>query len=228
MSSPSSSQSLASAASLQTEKQAATFGLITIVGIALYVILDVIAQILSPYNPLRQAESDLAVGFSFSWLMTINFVIRGLLSFALIAGLVKGMTVAGRSRAGLILLGVWAVGALLLAVFPTDLAGERVTRHGAIHLLVAVIAFLCVAVGEIILSWQFAADARWRSLARPARILAVLTLIACLLTLGDAAIPGLKHIPGFTERLFLGLALLWMLVVAFRLRSLPANTEVRQ
>ena len=141
--------------------------------------------------------------------------------------MVKGTTAAARSRAGLILLGIWAVGALLLAVFPTDLAGEHVTRHGAIHLLVALIAFLCVAAGEVIISWRFAADDAWRSLSRPAFTLAILTVIACLLTLTGAAIPGLKHVPGLTERLFLGLALLWMLLVALRLLRLPTPTAAR-
>lgn len=227
MSSQSSPHSASLATSRQAEKQGAIFALITIVGIILYVIIDVIAQVLPPhYSAIRQPESDLAVG-PYGWLMTINFLIRGLLSFALIAGLVKGTTAAARSRAGLILLGIWAAGTLLLALFPTDLAGERVTRHGAIHLLVAVIAFLCAAVGEIMISRRFAADAAWRSFSRPALTLAVLTLIACLLTLGGGIIPGLKHVPGLTERLFLGLALLWMLVVALRLRSLPATTEAR-
>ena len=227
MSSPSSPQSASLATSHPSEQQGAIFALITIVGIILYVVIDVIAQLLPPhYSPIRQPESDLAVG-PYGWLMTINFLIRGLLSFALIAGLVKGTAAAARSRVGLILLGIWAAGALLLSLFPTDLAGERVTRHGAIHLLVAVIAFLCAAVGAIIISRRFAADAAWRSFSRPALILAVLTAIACLRTLAGVAVPGLKHVPGLTERLFLGLALLWMLVVALRLRSLPATREAR-
>jgi hypothetical membrane protein len=227
MSSPSSPQSASLATSRQSDQQGAIFALLTIAGIILYVIIDVIAQLLPPhYSVIRQPESDLAVG-SYGWLMTINFLIRGLLSFALIAGLAKGTTAAARSRAGLILLGIWAAGALLLALFPTDLAGERVTLHGAIHLLVAVIAFLCAAVGEIIISRRFAADAAWRSFSRPALTLAVLALIVCLLTLAGGAVPGLKHIPGLTERLFLGLALLWMLVMALRLRSLPATRAAR-
>ena len=227
MSSQSSSQDVVFATNLPAEKQAAMWGVVTIAGIVLYIVIDVIAQILSPYNPLTQAESDLAVGFSFSWLMTLNFVIRGLLSFALIAGLMKGRSEAGRPKAGLILLGIWAAGALLLAAFPTDLPGGQPTQHGAIHLLVAIIAFICVAVGEIMVSRRFAADARWQSFSRVALTLAVLTLIACALILGVAALPVLKQVPGLIERLFLGLALLWMLIVAFRLWSLPQSPKAR-
>ena len=225
MRSPSSREDMSLATSVRSERQEAMFAWITIIGIILYVVIDVIAQVLSPYNALRQPESDLAIGFSFSWLMTLNFVIRGLLTLALIAGLLKETSLAGKVRAGLVFLGIWAVGALLLALFPTDLAGEHVTWHGAIHLLVAIVAFVCVAVGEITVSRHFAADARWQSLFVPALILAIFTLIACLLTLAGGAIPGVKHVPGLTERIFLGLALLWMLVVAIRMRSLAASAS---
>src|SRR6185437_3342848 len=140
MSRLSSNPEAASSTRLQAEKQGAMLALLTTVGIVLYVILDVIAQLLPPhYSPIRQPESDLAVG-PYGWVMALNFVVRGLLSFALIAALIKGAPEAIRSRAGLVLLGIWAVGALLLAAFPTDVGGGKVTLHGAIHLLVAVIA----------------------------------------------------------------------------------------
>lgn len=222
MSSVSGNQKGVSLTDLQSEKQGATLALLTIIGIGLYVALDVIAQVLPPhYSPIRQPESDLAVG-PYGWVMTINFVLRGLLSFAFIAALIKGTTAAGRSRAGLILLGIWAVGALLLAAFPTDV-GTPITRHGAIHLLVALVAFICVAVGEILLSRRFATEARWQSLRRPALTIAIITLIACVLTFVALRTPGLDRLGGLIERLFLGLALLWMLVVALRVRALPAS-----
>src|SRR5579862_8229200 len=142
MSSISSNQEAVSSVPRQSEQQAATLALLTIVGIVLYVIIDIIAQLLPPhYSPIRQAESDLGVG-PYGWVMSINFVVRGLLSFALIAALVKGAPAAVRSRAALIWLGIWAAGALLLSVFATDLSGSKPTLHGLIHLLVALIAFI--------------------------------------------------------------------------------------
>jgi len=222
MSSISSNQEAVSSVPRQSEQQAATLALLTIVGIVLYVIIDIIAQLLPPhYSPIRQAESDLGVG-PYGWVMSINFVVRGLLSFALIAALVKGAPAAVRSRAALIWLGIWAAGALLLSVFATDLSGSKPTLHGLIHLLVALIAFISVTVGEIMLSLRLAADARWQSLRRPALTIAILTAIVCFFTLFGLALPGLDRVGGLIERLFLGLALLWMLLVAIRLRSRPA------
>ena len=206
-------------ADAQGKQQGATLALITIIGIVLYVIIDVIAQLLPPhYNAITQAESDLAVG-PYGFLMAINFVIRGLLSLALVIALTRTTTKEGRSQFGLILLEIWAVGALLLALFPTDLAGQKPTLHGLIHLLVAFIAFVCVALGELLLSLRFAADERWQAVRNPTVSIAFLTLIALfLLFFGTFA--GLNGIGGLLERLFLGLALLWILVVAVHLRAM--------
>lgn len=184
---------------------------LALAGLALYVFLDVIAQILPPhYSPIRQAESDLALG-PYGFVMTINFVVRGLLSLALLLALSRTLVPSHRSRIGLILLGVRSMGAFLLAAFPTDLRGEH-TAHGKIHLLVAFIAFVCVAIAEIILSRDFAASSWASHLARPAMALAIGAVIALLLLFGTPA-----RLFGLFERLFLGFALLWMAIVAIYL-----------
>ncbi len=125
----------------------------------------------------------------------------------------------------LILLGVWAVGALRLALFPTDIAGSgHVTLHGLIHLLVASIAFVCGAIGEFLLSLRLSAsaDERWRSMRIPMLTIAILALIALILLYFGSSF-GLRHIGGLLERLFIGLILLWILLVALRLRLLPTH-----
>ncbi len=119
---------------------------IVILGIALYVVLDVIAQLLPPhYSPISQAEIDLAVG-NFRFIMTINFLNRGLLSLLFIFAFLRTLDYAGVARSqfrtGTYLLGAWAVGAFLLAKFPTDVPSTPISWHGAIHLAVAIIAFI--------------------------------------------------------------------------------------
>ena len=205
-------------ADVRGRQQGATLALVAIIGIVVYVVIDVIAQLLPPhYNAIIQPESDLAVG-PYGFLMTINFVIRGLLSLALLIGLTQALSKEGRSQLGLVLLGIWAVGALLLALFPTDLAGQKPTLHGLIHLLVAFIAFVCVALGELLLSLRFAANERWQAVRNLTVTIAFVTLIALFL-LFFGTIAGLNGIGGLLERVFLGLALLWLLVVAVHLRT---------
>lgn len=196
--------------------------LVTISGIVVYVVIDVIAQLLPPhYNAITQPESDLAIG-PYGFLMTINFAIRGLLSLALLIGLTRTLSKEGRSEFGRVLLSIWTVGAFLLALFPTDLAGQKPTLHGLIHLLVAFIAFVSVAIGELLLSLRFAADERWQTVRNPTVTIAFVTLIALFL-LFFGMFAGLNGIGGLLERVFLGLSLLWILVVALHLRSLTVE-----
>lgn len=191
----------------------ALYARLAIVGIALYVVLDVIAQALPPhYSPIRQAESDLAVG-PYGWVMAINFVVRGLLSFALLIALARSMPRSAGSRLGLVLLGIWAAGSALLAAFPTDVVAGVHTAHGKLHLLLALIAFISVAAGEVVLSRSF--TERLADIRGPATTLAVLTALSLLLLFA----PILSRDGGLKERIFLGLALLWMLLVAYWVQS---------
>ena len=206
-------------ANARGEQPGATLALLTIVGLVLYVILDVIAQLLPPhYNAISQAESDLAVG-PYGFVMTINFVVRGLLSLALVWALSRAASKSGLSRTGLVLLALWGIGALVLALFPTDLAGAKPTLHGIIHLFVALLAFICGAIGELLLALRFAKAEPWRSLRAPALVIAILAIILFVILLMSA----FPHAYGLVERIFIGLVLLWMLVVALRMRSFPAK-----
>jgi len=187
---------------------------LTIAGIALYTVLDIVAQTLPPhYNPISKPESDLAVG-PYGWIMTVNFVVRGLLSATLLLALARALRPSGRSRFGLICLGVWAAGAFLLALFPTDVSGTEHTAHGKIHLAVAIIAFVAVAAAERALSTSFAGDPRWDALRVRATVISSCTTVGLLLFIVAARTP---RIGGLIERLFLASALLWMLVVALHL-----------
>lgn len=203
---------------------------LVVLGVVLYAVLDVIAQLLPPhYSPISQAESDLAVG-PYGFVMTINFVNRGLLSLLFLFALARTVRSSGGKwselRGGAVLVGVWGVGALLLAAFPTDVPATPVSWHGAIHLVVALIAFLAGAFGIFLLAARFdrvPALARMRGFALP---LAVLSILLCLIDLGlPFAAPHLSgRIGGLTERLFLGSVLLWILLVSLVLaREQPAE-----
>ena len=190
-----------------------------IAGIVLYVVLDAIVQSLPPhYSPISQAESDLAVG-PYGYIMTINFLNRGVLSLVFIIALVRTINPKGvRSeyRTGVLLLGVWAVGAILLAVFPTDVPATPVSPHGGIHLVVAVVAFLGGAFGALSLSQKLARNQEFHGKMRLALPLSVLSVIFCLIQLGLPIVTPhfVATFGGLIERLFLGSLLLWVGVVS--------------
>jgi len=193
-------------------------------------LLDAIAQALPPhYSPIRDAESDLAVG-PYGYIMAINFLNRGVFSLVFVYSLTRtlrrteavpgsGAGSKNRYSSGLRLLDVWGVGAILLAIFPTDVPATPVSWHGAIHLVVATIAFLAGALGALRLSSQFGQSQALRGVRGAAMALAVLAAIFCVLTLGLGFVsPHLAaQIGGLNERIFLAMVLLWMATVSIYL-----------
>ncbi len=200
---------------------------------AIYVVLDIVVQLLPPhYSPISQAESDLGVG-PYGWLMDLNFVVRGILSLALVYALYRLWPGASpRPRIGLALVGTWGAAAFVLAVSPADVSGPA-TVHGTVHDIAAFAAFLCVAIGALGISRSMPLDSPWRSVRTYARPLATLTAIALvLLALGTGIHRVETQYFGLLERIFIGSALLWMLVVSVgmlrgELRAVgPAGTRV--
>jgi hypothetical membrane protein len=193
---------------------------IVLIGIVLYLILDVVAQLLPPhYNWITQAESDLAVG-PFGYIMAINFLNRGLLSIAFLFAFMGTIRLIGESLTrysrGFLFFGAWSVGALLLAFFPTDVPATPISWHGAIHLIVALIAFLTGAIGAFVLSLEMKGNQTLQNVRRFALPLAVLVVVFCLLELLTPFI--LPHLSarfgGFLERIFLGSMLAWIAAVS--------------
>jgi hypothetical protein len=190
-----------------------------ILGIVLYVVLDVVVQLLPPhYSPISQAESDLAVG-EFGFIMTINFLIRGVLSLLFIYAFLRTLDYAkvarSQFRTGTYLLGAWAVGAILLAVFPTDVPATPVSWHGAIHLLLAIIAFIGGAFGTLAISQRLSQNGEFQRLKRIALPLSMVVVALLVVDLGLFFFVHLNsRVGGLTERLFLSSVLLWIGVVS--------------
>lgn len=221
MGAPSSEKSLGQGRRDETTLRAVRrWWIVVIFGVALYVVLDVIAQSLPPhYSPISQAESDLAVG-PYGYIMTINFVNRGLFSLVFLYAFARTLDLEGLSRKpfrnGSISWAVWAVGALLLAAFPTDVPNLPLSWHGAIHLVVALFAFVGGAVGAYLLSLHLEEGGLLRGAKPFALPLSLIVLILLVVELaGGIAVPRVSaRIGGLTERLFLAGVLLWMVLVS--------------
>jgi hypothetical membrane protein len=193
---------------------------VALIGIVLYLILDVVAQLLPPhYSPISQAESDLAVG-PFGYIMAINFLNRGVLSLAFLFAFIGTIRLTGEKvaqyRIGFFLFGTWSIGALLLAIFPTDVPATPISWHGAIHLVVALIAFLTGAFGALVLSLRMSGNPTLRNVRRFALPVAVLVVVFCLIeVLVPFFAPHLAtHFGGLFERIFLGTMLAWIVAIS--------------
>lgn len=198
---------------------------VALIGVVLYLVLDVVAQLLPPhYNPVTQAESDLAVG-PYGFIMTINFLNRGFLSLEFLFAFLGTVRLAGievsRMRAGKYMFGVWSVGAILLAFFPTDVPATPVSWHGAIHLVVAVLAFLGGAFGALALSLSLRGNPRLEAIRRFALPISAVSVVLCLVDLLAPHHLAVNY-GGLIERLFLGSVLVWIAAIsAYMLRSQP-------
>ncbi|MGI0054573.1 MAG: DUF998 domain-containing protein [Thermoplasmata archaeon] len=190
----------------------------TILGIALYIALDVIAQLLPPhYNAISQAESDLGVG-PYGWVMDLNFVVRGVLSLTFVYALYRVWPSASqRPNVGLALIGAWGVGAFILSFNTATISGPA-TTHGTIHNLTAALAFLFAAVGALLVSYAMNSTPPWGATRRYAWPLAIVSAVALLALSVGTSFPRIDaHYFGLLERVFLGFVLLWMLVISILL-----------
>lgn len=195
-------------------------------GIVLYAALDALVQSLPPhYSPLSQAESDLAVG-PYGFIMAVNFVNRGVLSLLFLLGFSRAVKPARGYNAGYYLIGLWALGSMVLAAFPTDVGGTP-TLHGGVHLTVAVLAFLGGVFGELALSRGLRNNPSAAGIGKYASVIAVLAFFSLVaLFLGPGLAPrALGAISGLIERVFIGAVLAWMFVVSAMLLKRSASEE---
>ena len=183
-----------------------------LVGIVVYVLIDVLLKFLRPgYSLLYNAESDYGRGPWF-WVMDINFLLRCALSLAAIAAVARTTRLNGAVRTGLTFLAIWAISSGLLAFFADDIEGTPQRGSGIVHLILAFIAFVCVTVGTIVASVGLRGDETWRPVMPALLTVSILGAVA-LLVLGHAT--GHKHAPGgLYERIFLAVELLWFLLAA--------------
>jgi hypothetical protein len=174
------------------------------------VAIDVLLAFLRPgYSLIYNAESDYGRGPWF-WVMDLNFLLRCALSLAIAGALYRVVRADGRVRWGLALLVTWAICSGLLAFFADDVEGTPQRGSGIVHLVLAFIAFTCIAIGTILISASLLADPAWRPAARVLLVISIAGALAYLL-LGTAH----HHAPGgLYERIFLGLELLWIAVAA--------------
>jgi hypothetical protein len=186
------------------------------VGVLIYVLVDIVLQLLPPhYSPISQAESDLAVG-PFGWIMSINFFGRGITCAALVVAI---LSTAPRTRAratGTTLLAAAGFCSALIAFFPTDIPAHGgvapTTVHGIIHLVGATSGFVLALAAFWVLTFWVPARSRGAGVT-------VAVASAGLLFLGGS-IAVAPEVLGLGERVCLAGILGWVLVVATRLRKL--------
>ena len=176
----------------------------------------------SEYRLVGDNISELALG-RYGFVLTVAFVVSGLgvigLSYA-----IRRSTVRSRaSLLGSLLIGVYGIGALAVAIFPTDRINSPTdvwtqSTTGWIHSLTALVSYLSAIIGMFILTWTFARHARWRSLVVWSALLAGAAL-ALLFAQSEGPWVGLM------QRLLIIAISGWLILVAFRVRSIATTGQ---
>lgn len=182
--------------------------------IVLYIVLDAIAQSLPPhYSPISQAESLLAVG-PYGYVMTVNFLNRGVFTLLFAYAFVQTLTMLGESwrdyKSGLYAIATWGVAALLLAGFPAT------GRTLGIHTVIAIIIFIVTPLGELSLSLKLGRVKAFAGVREVALVFAALAVFSVVFYLGVLTFfPHFKSdYGGLFERLLIGSVIAWMGIIS--------------
>jgi hypothetical protein len=174
------------------------------------------------WHPTRSSEvpwpSGLALG-PLGWLQVANFVLFGFTLIAVAVGLHRGVARGGRGSSVGPALVILAGFAMVLASFKTDpdLSGGPQTWHGLIHGLAYFLFIFSLLPAFFFLWWRLRRDPLWRGYYLYTLITGVLYVLLFL-----------RPEP-VAFYLFLALILVWIEVMAIRLRFIaPRDASLQQ
>lgn len=178
--------------------------------------------LVSEYRFVGDTISELALG-RLGAVQTVAFLVSGVSTLGLAYAIRQMTEGAWGSRAGSLLVGIYGLGALIVAVFPTDRVDtpddlESLSTTGLIHVAAALVSFLCITIGMFILTRTFLSDPRWRSLSR---WMALFPAGALSLLIVQSQGPWV----GLMQRLLVAVIAGWIIVVALRIRAIVATAE---
>jgi hypothetical protein len=178
---------------------------------------------ISEYHLVGDNISELAIG-QYGFVQTLAFVISGLGVLALAYGIHRLTAGIRGSLLGSVFIGIYGVGALVVAIFPSDRIDSKAdvwtqSTTGWIHSITAFVAYLSVITGMLVLTWTFARDMHWRSLVVGSALLAGAAL-ALLFVQSEGPWVGLM------QRLMITAISGWLILVALRVRSVAAASQI--
>lgn len=178
-------------------------------------------------NPLERYGSEYAVG-RMGWLMATAFVCLATAIAALALGLARGLDRHARSRIGVVLMSIAALGILFSGVFDANLQvlnenppprwvePPTPTPEGIGHILAGIGAFFALMPGAIVISQRLHRAGR---LGGGYRWLRYLSWLAPVAFVAMVAVLEPRGLEGLGQRVFLAIILGWMLLTAHGLKT---------
>lgn len=187
----------------------AILGLIGLIGyVGIFVALHVLP---TGYHPIRHAVSDYAVG-QYGWLFRVGLLVSSLGVLFLAIGLTLDPGAPPLAVSQLVFLYLVPAMRLGMAIFRTDLEGEKLTPTGRLHYLFAVAAFAFTYAAISGMTPRLTSVSPWQSadgLLSALQWIALVSLVLLVVTL----LPRLRTIFGLFERAFLVSTNLWFITV---------------
>lgn len=188
------------------------FAILGLVGLIGYLGIFVALQVLpTGYHPIRHAVSDYAVG-QYGSLFRVGLLVSSLGVLFLAIGLTLDPGAPPLAVSQLVFLYLVPATRLGMAVFRTDLEGEKLTPTGRLHYLFAIAAFAFTYAAISGMTPRLTSVSPWQSadgLLSALQWIALVSLVLLIVTL----LPRLRTIFGLFERAFLVSTNLWFVTV---------------
>jgi len=166
------------------------------------------------YDPVTRFISEYAV--TDPVVACVAAVSLALGSMALIRALTLALPREHRSRAGMLLLWIYAVCFTGVGFFPADEFPtiNPPSWHGIVHAILGLISFSCFSAGSLLVSLRLRRSPSWNKTAPLLITLAALNVAFFFIFYG-----GLEHIIGLIERIYVVFIIGWIVLVARKLMS---------
>ena len=187
--------------------------LYALAGAGLFSAIVLLLHFIRPeYDPMTRFLSEYAV---------TDPVVTGVAAVALALGsmaLIRALTLAlppeHRSRAGTLLLWIYAVCFAGVGFFPADEFPtiNPPSWHGIVHAILGLISFSCFSAGSLLVSLRLRRSPSWNKTAPVLITLGALNVALFFIFYG-----GLEHIIGLIERIYAACIIGWIVMVAWKL-----------
>lgn len=199
-----------------TQKALAICG---IIGPPIYAIVVItLGSLWTGYSHVTQSMSELgSVGAPHAVVMnTVGFPLLGILLMTFALGLYRGLRNGKSAGIGCTLVALSGGAVLMTGIFPCDAGCVDVTKIGTTHSVFATISALTMMFAPLAVLPALGSDSRWRNYALFSLIIGIAVAISSALY-GFTVFQAWE---GVMQRLSMGIALLWIEVMAIKLLSL--------
>lgn len=192
-------------------KPTKTIAFIGSCSLMLFVAIVFLLHFLRPdKNMLSCFVSEYAVG-NYGWLMTIAFYALAFAAALVLRGLLLNTKPSKTSK---ITLGIFCVGILLVAIFPTDVPVEPPSPRGLVHGFAALIALVSLGISMIAWGVVFKKNNNLKKLATPSLFFGVASLVLLIIFIASPI-----SYRGLTQRFLLAWDISWLFLISRKLYS---------